>query len=69
MKTPDDLQLLRQLRNEGKLIPFVGAGLSQPLGLPSWAELIDTIAKDLDYDPDVFTCNGTALQLAEYSSP
>jgi SIR2-like domain len=66
MKTPDDFQLLRQLRNEGKLIPFVGAGLSQPLGLPSWSELIDTIAKELGYDPDVFTCHGTALQLAEY---
>jgi hypothetical protein len=66
MKTADDLQLLRELRSEGKLVPFVGAGLSQPLGLPSWSELIDTIARELEYDPDVFTCNGSALQLAEY---
>lgn len=66
MKTSDDLQLLRALRNDAKLIPFVGAGLSQPLGLPSWSELIDTIAKELGYDPDVFNCNGTAVQLAEY---
>jgi hypothetical protein len=66
MKTSDDVELLRELRSDGKVIPFVGAGLSQPLGLPSWAELIDTIAKELNYDPDVFTCNGTALQLAEY---
>ncbi len=66
MKTSDDLQLLRELRNGGKLIPFVGAGLSQRFGLPSWEDLIGTIAKELDYDPDVFNCNGTNEQLAEY---
>jgi hypothetical protein len=32
----DELQTLRDLRAEGKLVPFVGAGLSRPLGLPSW---------------------------------
>ena len=66
MKTADDLELLRELRNNGKLIPFVGAGLSQPLGLPSWSGLIETIAEELGYDPAVFNCNGTAVQLAEY---
>jgi len=62
----DELQTLRELRHDGKLIPFAGAGLSRPLGLPSWAELIDIIAEDLGYDPEVFKCNGTVLQLAEY---
>lgn len=66
MKTSDALPLLRELRHDGKLIPFVGAGLSQPLGLPSWSDLTDTIAKELGYDPDVFRCNGTSQQLAEY---
>jgi hypothetical protein len=66
MKTSDDLQLLRELRNDGKLIPFVGAGLSKRFGLPSWSDLIGTIAKELGYDPDVFNCNGTNEQLAEY---
>jgi NAD-dependent SIR2 family protein deacetylase len=66
MKTSDDLQLLRELRNEGKLIPFVGAGLSQRFGLPSWKDLIGTIAEELGYDPDVFKCNGRYEQLAEY---
>jgi hypothetical protein len=66
MKTSDDLQLLRELRNDGKLIPFVGAGLSQRFSLPFWSDLIGTIAEELVYDPDVFNCNGTKEQLAEY---
>jgi hypothetical protein len=64
--TSDALQLLRQLRNDGKLILFVGSGLSQRFGLPSWSDLIGTIAEELGYDPDVFNCNGTKEQLAEY---
>src|SRR5262249_44014608 len=66
MKASDDLELLRELRNHGKVIPFVGAGLSQRFGLPSWSKLIGIIAKELGYDPDVFNCNGTNEQLAEY---
>jgi hypothetical protein len=62
----DDLQTLRHLRNDGKLIPFVGAGLSKPLGLPSWGDLINPIAEEFGYDPEVFKCNGNELQLAEY---
>ena len=64
--TVDELHTLRELRNDGKLIPFVGAGLSRPLGLPSWSELIDLIAVQLGYDPAVFKVNGSDLQLAEY---
>ena len=66
ISTADELQTLRDLRTDGKLIPFVGAGLSRPLGLPSWGDLIDLIAEQLGYDPDVFKCNGDELQLAEY---
>lgn len=58
--------ILRDLRRDGRLIPFVGAGLSQPLGLPNWSTLIDFIAKQLDYEPEVFKLNGNELQLAEY---
>lgn len=57
---------LRMLLKAGKLIPFVGAGLSKNLGLPSFAELIDKIAVELGYDPDVFRLNGNNLQLAGY---
>jgi hypothetical protein len=57
---------LRKLRRQRRLIPFVGAGLSQPLNLPSWSKLIDFIAGQLGYDPEVFKLNGTYSQLAEY---
>jgi NAD-dependent SIR2 family protein deacetylase len=57
---------LKGLRQQGRLIPFVGSGLSKPLGLPDLSALIDFIAEQLDYDPQVFKLNGTELQLAEY---
>lgn len=60
------LDELRALLKSGKLIPFVGAGLSMNLGLPSFSNLIDDIARELGYDPDVYRLNGTNLQLAEY---
>jgi len=61
-----DTATVRELRTAGRLIPFVGAGLSVPLGLPSWSTLINNIAEQLGYDPDVYKLNGTKLQLAEY---
>ena len=61
-----DFTILRDLRRDGKLIPFVGAGLSIPLGLPSWSSLLDIIADQLDYDPAVFKLSGNNLQLAEF---
>ena len=60
------LEKLKSLRRKGRLIPFVGSGLSKALELPDWSELIDFIAKQLGYDPRVFKLNGTELQLAEY---
>jgi hypothetical protein len=56
----------RDLVKEDRLIPFVGAGLSQPLGLPSWNRLIDDIAVDLGYDPQVYRLSGDIEQLAGY---
>ena len=60
------LSLIRELRRDESLIPFVGAGLSIPLGLPSWDDVLDIIARQLGYTPDVFKLNGDSLQLAEY---
>lgn len=66
MSSATEIATLRDLRRDGKLIPFVGAGLSIPLGLPSWSKLLDIIAEQLDYDPGVFKLSGNNLQLAEY---
>ena len=61
-----DLTPLRARRADKNLIPFVGAGMSVPLGLPSWSALIDFIADELDYDPEVFRLSGDNRQLAEF---
>lgn len=50
----------------GKLMLFVGAGVSANLGLPSWNELIAHIAEELGYDPKIFATYGTPLALAEF---
>lgn len=50
----------------GKLMLFVGAGVSANLGLPSWNALIEHIAKDLGYDPKIFSTYGNHLALAEF---
>jgi SIR2-like domain len=62
----DELAKLRELRMDGKLIPFIGAGLSMSLGLPSWSQLVDIIATQLGYDREVFKLHGNDRQLAEY---
>ena len=66
MLVPGQYDNLRVLIKQNKLIPFVGAGLSMNLGLPSFSQLVDKIAEELGYDPDVFKLNGNNLQLAEY---
>ena len=50
----------------GKLMLFVGAGVSANLGLPTWSQLIDHIASELGYDPEIFSTYGDALALAEF---
>lgn len=48
------------------LILFVGSGVSNNLGLPTWSELIDHIARELGYDPEIYKTFGDSLALAEY---
>ncbi|EYS98167.1 hypothetical protein CF68_22390 [Cupriavidus sp. SK-4] len=50
----------------GKLMLFAGAGVSANLGLPNWDALIAHIAKELGYDPEIFSTYGTHLALAEF---
>lgn len=58
-------QLLQAYRAK-RLILFVGAGVSMGLGLPSWRQLIDHVAKELEFDPDIFRTYGSDLTLAEF---
>ncbi len=51
---------------DGNVILFVGAGISKNLGLPTWSELIDHIALELDYDPEIFKSLGNNRALSEY---
>jgi len=51
---------------EHSVILFVGAGVSQNLGLPSFGGLIDHLAEELGYDPNMFRLFGDYLSLAEY---
>jgi len=50
----------------GKLMLFVGAGVSATLNLPTWSELTAHIARELEYEPEIFSTYGTPLALAEY---
>ena len=66
MSDANEYALLRDIRRSGHVIPFIGAGLSVPLGLPSWSTLMDVIAQQLGYDPRVFRLSGSSYQLAEF---
>lgn len=57
---------LRDLREERRLIPFIGAGLSKNLGLPNWEGLIQLLADDLNVPMREFDLRGDFLQIAEY---
>lgn len=61
--------MIEELKNSIKnrnVILFVGAGVSATLGLPDWNSLINHIAKELDYDEQIFNQYGDSLLLAEY---
>jgi hypothetical protein len=51
---------------EKNVILFVGSGVSKNLGLPTLSELIDHIAVELGYDPEIYKSFGNGLALAEY---
>lgn len=58
--------LAREIRDR-RVILFVGAGLSRPLGLPSWEQLIEHMARELDFDPALLVGPGADyLQVAEF---
>jgi hypothetical protein len=58
-------QVIQAYRSK-KLILFVGAGISMGLGLPSWRQLVDHMARELGFDPDIYRTFGSDLTLAEF---
>jgi hypothetical protein len=73
MSFPKDL---KSIYNEGRLLPFIGAGISMAIKWsdgknemrgPSWKELVDKASVLLDFkDPDLLRFRGTDLQILEY---
>jgi hypothetical protein len=59
---------LAQAIKDSRAVLFVGAGVSGTLGLPTFSGLIDHIARELDYDPEIYQTHGDYLSLAEYYS-
>lgn len=59
-------QKLIEAIREKRAILFVGAGVSMCLNLPSWRGLIEEAARQLGYDPDIYSTFGDYLLLAEY---
>ncbi|SFM30673.1 SIR2 family NAD-dependent protein deacylase [Methylobacterium pseudosasicola] len=50
-----------------RAVLFVGAGVSMSLGLPSWGQLMNKIAEELDYDPNIMMGPGVNyLTIAEF---
>ena len=58
-------ELVHAVRERRALL-FVGAGVSQNLKLPSFRELVDHLAEELDYDPEIYATQGDYLSLTEY---
>lgn len=58
-------ELAKAVRDR-KVILFVGAGISQNIGLPSFPELVCHLAEELGYDPELYATHGDYLALAEY---
>lgn len=73
MKAPNEL---RRLYRQGRLIPFIGAGISRGVTWAKdgssrsgllWAEVVDQAAKMLGFvDPALLRFRGTDLQILEY---
>ncbi len=62
---PLPIHLINAAKNQ-KLIPFIGAGFSVTLKLPSWSSLISEIATELGFDPEILNSYGDYVQIAEY---
>ena len=66
LQVHEALPRLRDTFQQGRLVPFLGAGFSVPLRLPSWTELVAWMAERLGWEPELFELHGTPAQMAEF---
>ena len=59
LQVHDAVPRLREAFHRGRLIPFLGAGFSMPLRLPSWTELVAWMAERLGWEPERNPAIGT----------
>lgn len=67
LENKENLEELAELIANNKVMLFVGAGISSSLNFPSWEGLIDELAKQLEYEPELFKSYGDYMMLAEYA--
>ena len=63
----ENLDELAKLIADKKVMLFIGAGISASLQFPSWEKLINELAKELGYEPELFKSYGDYMMLAEYA--
>jgi NAD-dependent SIR2 family protein deacetylase len=60
------VEQLQEAYKQNNVILFVGSGVSKNLGLPTFSELIDEVARLLHYDSDIFKSLSNYQSLVEY---
>lgn len=63
---PDVVADIAKKAKEGKLVLFIGSGISCSVKMASIGQVRNTLAKRLAYDKDVFSVLGDYLALSEY---
>jgi hypothetical protein len=65
-KFEDIIRDIKSAYTAKRLIPFIGSGFSKPLGLPDWGQLVANVARNVGFDPELFTLHGTYPQLLDF---
>ena len=64
-----EVPILQATKQRGLLIPVLGAGMSVPIGLPSWYELAQVMAKTTPDKPSQLESMTAALSTAKHKLP
>lgn len=57
---------IRRARDNNKLVIFVGAGISKNSNLPSWKELVEEFAKEIQYSPYILNSDNYRFSTDEF---